>query len=131
MVKERKQGKHVGTYNVSFRRRFFKIQIKFKAIIGSQSAYHIAIDDINTLNYDCSIPGACTFEKSLCSWTNQENDDTNWAIRDNFIYLNTKYELENNTARLMSMELDPTTARCASFQYFLFLVGMKLSLATV
>ena len=96
--------------------------IKFEAKLKSPGEKYIAIDDVQLVYYDCNIQGACDFNASLCSWSNQDNDDTNWAL-DNlnkeFIYLDTTNEPDNSTARLISIEMDPTEVRCATFEYML------------
>ncbi|KAG1666096.1 MAM and LDL-receptor class A domain-containing protein 2 [Nymphon striatum] len=56
-----------------------KAQIVFEALSGYGNQGDIAIDDVSTTYGACSNPGSCTFDQSLCSWTNTGSSKHRWS----------------------------------------------------
>ena len=44
----------------------------FEAVRGISFTGDIAIDDVNLLDGACNAPGACNFEKPICTWSNTQ-----------------------------------------------------------
>ena len=103
---------------------FTEYSVIFQVVLGTPGNTHVAIDDVNVMDYDCSISGACKFNNLtlLCSWVNIAGDDINWEMTNGYIYIDTKAVSESGKkGDLMSEELVPTGAqgRCATFEYFI------------
>ena len=94
-------------------------QLKFQAIVTTPGANHIAFDDVQVLNTDCSIPGACTFANTYCSWTNSLGDTADWLLEPNYIHIDAKHAVVGKRAEITSMMLSSTAGRCAKFKYFI------------
>ncbi|XP_021371353.1 MAM and LDL-receptor class A domain-containing protein 1-like, partial [Mizuhopecten yessoensis] len=59
-------------------RRGSAFQVVFEAVRGQTFKGDIAIDDVSLTRGNCPAIGVCNFDKNLCGWTNDKEDDFDW-----------------------------------------------------
>ncbi|XP_077868508.1 MAM and LDL-receptor class A domain-containing protein 1-like [Saccoglossus kowalevskii] len=117
-------------------------QLIFNSTRGSSTVGDICLDDISITNGVCrdDITMSCTFESSMCGWTDANDDDFDWirqqsktgtgytgpsgdhTIGENgwFIYIDNTFDIERGAkARIISPEVTFTAdeSQCLTFWY--------------
>ena len=56
-------------------------KIVFEGVKGASYTGDIAIDDVKVMDGSCPLPGDCSFDDGLCTWTNARTGDKfDWII---------------------------------------------------